>query len=39
VPPPDDKSIVVVVLGPAVILGLLSALLLWLRERHKKPDK
>jgi len=36
--PADENSIIVIVLGPVVIATLVTAVVLWLRERQKKKD-
>jgi hypothetical protein len=35
----DDKSIVVIVLGPAVVAALVAALVMWLRSRRSDGGK
>jgi len=35
-PPVDDKSIFILVLGPASIIAILAALGVWLKNRSRK---
>jgi cytochrome c-type biogenesis protein CcmH/NrfF len=39
-PPVDQQTVVVVVLGPAIVLALVGALIYWLRNRRppSKPE-